>query len=74
VVCNLLLVICLKVMGQGLLPISHAQFPIPHYAFTFFSLVVENSRLVYGVIPVGIPVVSGHWLLDAAGENFATTP
>ncbi|MHC5727714.1 MAG: hypothetical protein ACYTXY_27020, partial [Nostoc sp.] len=44
------------------------------YESAFIYLVVENSRLVYGVVPAGISDVSIHRRLDVSGENFAPIP
>ncbi len=44
------------------------------YESAFISLVVENSRLVDGVVPAGISDVSNHRRLDVSGENFAAIP
>ena len=66
-------------MGYGELGIGYSPCP-PHliynqsYESAFISLVVENSRLVNGIIPVGISNVSSHRRLDVSGENFAAIP
>jgi hypothetical protein len=37
--------------------------------FTFFSLVVENSRMVNGLVCASLLAVSGEWHLDVPGEK-----
>lgn len=44
------------------------------YESAFISLVVENSRLVDGVVPAGISDVNSHRRLDVSDENFAAIP
>ncbi len=76
-------------MGHGAWGIGHWALVIlfvplspcpPHliynhsYESAFISLVVENSRLVNGVVPVGVCDVSSHRHLDVSGENFAAIP
>jgi hypothetical protein len=37
--------------------------------FTFFSLVVENSRMVNGLVFASLLAVSRDWYLDIPGEK-----